>query len=165
MLPIDSEPTRSKVVTTTPDGILVTKHHQPTADAKRLTSFLNQKEFPKTSFLPATGEVGLALARSKLTDAGLSHVASLKHLESLSLEDCAGVTSAGMQHLVGLSELRHLTLRGTGVRFDGLTQLAANTKLTTLNILTTQASAADVEKLRKSLPNCEIVAIPPNPSG
>jgi hypothetical protein len=59
MLPIDSEPTRSKVVTTTPDGFLVTKNHQPTADAKRLTSFLNQKEFPKTSFLPATGEVGL----------------------------------------------------------------------------------------------------------
>jgi len=107
----------------------------------------------------------LALARSRLTDAGLSHVASLKHLKSLSLEDCAGVTSAGMQHLVGLAELRHLTLRGTAVRVDGLTQLAANRKLTKLNILTTQASAADIEKLRKSLPNCEIVAIPPNPAG
>ena len=107
----------------------------------------------------------LALARSRLTDAGLSHVASLKHLESLSLEDCASVTSAGMQHLIGLTELRHLSLRGTAVRFDGLTQLAANRKLTKLNILTTQASAADVEKLRKSMPNCEIVAIPPNPAG
>lgn len=107
----------------------------------------------------------LALARSQVTSAGLSHVASLKHLESLSLEDCTSVTSDGMQHIALLSELHHLTLRGTGVRFAGLTQLAANQKLRELNILTTQASAANLEKLRKLLPNCEIVSIPPNPSG
>jgi hypothetical protein len=73
----------------------------------------------------------LGLAKTKITDKGLAYLRSFPRLESLNLFDTQ-VTDDGLQHLQHLRALQQLGLIETGV------------------------TEAEVARLRKALPKCEI---------
>ena len=68
------------------------------------------------------------LENSKVTDAGLVHLAGLTQLQVLSLKT-ARVTDAGLVNLKGLTQLHYLDLRGTNVTGTGLEHLKGLTRL------------------------------------
>ena len=70
----------------------------------------------------------LSLADTRVTDAGMPHVAHLTDLEELHLDNTA-VTDAGIQLLGGLRHLRILDLKGTRVTDAGLAYLQPLTNL------------------------------------
>ncbi len=94
----------------------------------------------------------LDLHNTKISDAGLAHVAQLKQLMRLRLENTA-ITDAGLAHLQNLSQLEYLNLYGTKVSDAGLQHLAGLRQLQTLYLWQTQASAAGVAALQTRLPN------------
>lgn len=65
------------------------------------------------------------LGATKVTDAGLTHVARMTFLQGLGLSNNVQVTDAGLEHLREMSSLRTLDLRGTKVTETGVKQLAA----------------------------------------
>ncbi len=67
--------------------------------------------------------VRVELSRTKVTDAGLKHLAGLKQLRTLYL-DHTKVTDAGLKHLSGLRQLQWLHLGHTQVTDAGLKHLA-----------------------------------------
>ncbi|MCS7272507.1 MAG: hypothetical protein NZ703_15595, partial [Gemmataceae bacterium] len=72
---------------------------------------------------------------SKITDAGLAHLAQLTQLQQLDLESCSKITDAGLAHLAPLTQLQHLNLRGCDNITDaGLAHLAKLTQLQQLNL-------------------------------
>jgi Leucine Rich repeat len=75
----------------------------------------------------------LDLASSKITDAGLEHIARLPQLEHLALGPCPGVTDAGLMKLEPLTHLQELKLMGN---FDGsgLLHLADLKEMTSLTL-------------------------------
>ncbi len=73
----------------------------------------------------------LELRFTKITDAGLTHLEGMTHLEKLNLEN-TNVTDVGLDHLKGLTSLRVIQIYGTRVTDGG------------------------VKKLQQSLPNCKI---------
>ena len=59
----------------------------------------------------------------RISDGGLFHVAQLKHLQALDLED-ATISDAGIVHLEKLSSLRILNVRGTQITDQGFSRLS-----------------------------------------
>ncbi|CAI5476872.1 unnamed protein product [Closterium sp. Yama58-4] len=72
------------------------------------------------------------LFNTKVTDAGLPCLIDLPSLTLLALNECKGVTDAGMVHVGRLTALDDLALNLTAVTEDGLQQLTALTKPSTL---------------------------------
>jgi hypothetical protein len=99
--------------------------------------------------------VWLNLAATKVTDAGLAQLATLKHLQRLHLEK-TGVTDAGLAHLKALSDLRYLNLYGTKVTDAGLAHLQGLKKLKSLFLWQTGVTDAGAEGLAKSVPGIMI---------
>jgi hypothetical protein len=66
----------------------------------------------------------VTLGFTKVTDAGLVHLAGLPELEELGLAQTA-VTDAGLPHLKGLKKLKRLDLAGTKVTDKGAADLKA----------------------------------------
>jgi hypothetical protein len=66
----------------------------------------------------------VTLGFTKVTDAGLVHLAGLTDLEELGLAQTA-VTDAGLSHLKGLKKLKRLDLVGTKVTDKGAADLKA----------------------------------------
>lgn len=77
--------------------------------------------------------VGLDLTRTKVTDAGLKELASLKNLTSLSLTSTE-VTDEGIKDLAPLQNLKTLILWSTKVTDAGLKDLAPLKNLTSLSL-------------------------------
>ncbi len=77
--------------------------------------------------------VFLNLANTKVSDAGLKHFAGTNGFYSLTFSG-TDVSDAGLRHLEGMSKLRALTVDGTKVTANG------------------------VAKLKKKLPDCDILA-------
>ncbi len=122
----------------------------------------------------------LSLSYTKISDAGLVHVGGMKGLRVLGLGNTR-VTDAGMAHLSGLASLEILQLRSTRVTDAGLASLsgiptlrtlvlfdtavsdAAHAELLKMHALrelyigTTKMTAPGVERLRKALPNCNVI--------
>jgi hypothetical protein len=97
----------------------------------------------------------LSLRDTRVTDAGLAHLEGLTALDSLVLNDTA-VTDAGLVHLRGLTRLRNLSLDSTRVTGEGLNQLKDLKDLRQLTLYKTPVNAADVESLKKALPNLQV---------
>ncbi|MGD0900736.1 MAG: hypothetical protein ABR915_23130 [Thermoguttaceae bacterium] len=98
----------------------------------------------------------LALNGTGITDAGLAHLSRLAHLRWLWLNDTQ-VEGVGLTQLAGLTELQVLRLDGTQVTDTGLAHAARLTQLQWLSLAGTRVSDAGVAKLRKALPNCQIL--------
>src|SRR5262249_22199444 len=78
---------------------------------------------------------------TQVTDAGLSHLKGLDHLEVLRL-DGTQVTDAGMIHLKGLKSLNQLGLCSTRITDAGLLQISGLPKLNFLSLDNTQVTDA-----------------------
>ncbi|MFK7844776.1 MAG: c-type cytochrome domain-containing protein [Rhodothermales bacterium] len=97
----------------------------------------------------------LNLGRSSVTDAGMTHLKSLKNLSKLHLEKTA-VTDDGLAHLSNLERLEYLNLYGTAVSDNGLEHLKTLTNLSALYLWQSSATKAGAEKLQAAIPGLDI---------
>jgi uncharacterized membrane protein len=100
--------------------------------------------------------VGLDLARTRVSDAGLDELARFTALRRLHLEGTA-IGDAGLAHLAGLRRLEYLNLWGTRTSDAGLAHLAGLTALRRLYLWRTATTAQGVERLRAALPELTVV--------
>lgn len=82
----------------------------------------------------------LDLGGTRVTDAGLVHVAAMKNLTKLHLERSA-IGDAGLAELAGLEQLEYLNLYGTSVSDEGLASLKPLSKLRQLYLWQTKVSS------------------------
>jgi len=97
----------------------------------------------------------LNLARSKVTDSGLSALENLKNLRKLHLEKTQ-IGDAGLAHLKNLTNLEYLNLYGTNVTDSGLSQLEGLKKLRNVYLWQSKVTAAGAEALRKAIPGVHV---------
>ena len=100
--------------------------------------------------------VQLNLGKTGVTDAGLAQIKGMTTLTRLHLEQTK-ITDKGLANLKGLSNLEYLNLYGTEITDRGLDELAGLSKLKSLYLWQTKVTEAGVSKLKKALPNLEIV--------
>ncbi len=100
--------------------------------------------------------VHLNLRGQAVTDAMLVHLRPLTSLSRLHLE-LTPVTDKGLENLKGLVNLEYLNLYGTAVTDAGLKNLEGMKKLKSLYLWQTKVTDAGVARLRRSLPQVEIV--------
>jgi Leucine-rich repeat (LRR) protein len=68
-----------------------------------------------------------------LDDTGIEAIASLKSLESVSLQANTKIIDAGVASFAGLTNLKSLTLRGKGITNDALRHFRSLTQLQSLD--------------------------------
>ena len=95
------------------------------------------------------------LAGTRVTDAGLAALKPFSHLERLHLERTA-VTGATAGELRVLPKLDYLNLCLTAVADDALPAFANLTGLHQLYLFGSKVTPAGLDRLRASLPHCEI---------
>ena len=98
----------------------------------------------------------LHLSKANVTDSGMAHLQNMTNLTSLSLAGTQ-ISDAGLANISGLKKLVRLSLAQTSVTDAGLAHLYGLTNLEYLSLLDTSATTAGVRKLRRALPNCEII--------
>jgi hypothetical protein len=77
----------------------------------------------------------IGISGGEITDAGLAHLASLRHLETLYLFDARRITDAGMAHVGKMSTLRNLCLASnTAITDKGVAQIAKLRQLQELHL-------------------------------
>lgn len=103
-----------------------------------------------------TNLVTLTLDSTKVTDDGLEHLEGLTNLEQLTLTG-TDVTDVGLEHLMELNNLELLSLGSTKVTDAGLEHFKSLTNLKTLSLGSTSVTSAGVQKLRSDLPQCAIL--------
>jgi Leucine-rich repeat (LRR) protein len=95
----------------------------------------------------------LFLGGSGLTDAGLTGLKTLTHLESLDISDNPLVTNKGMATVKTLERLQTLHLAKTGVGDEGLMALLGLDGLRSLNVSDSKVTAEAAEKFADEMPN------------
>jgi hypothetical protein len=97
------------------------------------------------------------LSDTQITDTGLERVNVMKQLKYLGLGGTK-ITDAGLKHLAGLSQLEVIALDGTKITDAGLEHLKGMTQLQCLYLRETEeVTEVGVRKLKKALPNLQIV--------
>ena len=91
----------------------------------------------------------------RVTNDGVAHLSDCRKLSWLGLS-YTGVSDDGMKHLTELP-LTRIDLVNTGVGDNGLDHLAKISTLKTLTLTKTKATDAGVAKLKRSLPNCNVI--------
>jgi hypothetical protein len=106
---------------------------------------------------PIAGHVAqLDLARSKITDAALAHVAQCPKLVRLDLRQTA-VTDAGLKSLQSLSHLQSINLYGTAITDAGLEALAALPGLKNVYVSDTKVTAAGAQQAKAKNAQLKVV--------
>ena len=105
----------------------------------------------------------LTLDSTRISDEGLAHLAELDSLETLSL-DFTEVTDEGLKQLARIETLAALYLSGTRVTDAGLIHLAGLKNLRRLVVIRTDVTRQGVARLKRSLPECEILYNSPAPT-
>jgi hypothetical protein len=100
--------------------------------------------------------IHLDLANTGVTDAGLANLKGLTDLTELHLEGTK-ITDKALANLKGLANLEYLNVYGTQVTDAGLDQLAGMKKLKNLYVWQTKVTDAGAEKLKKVLPQVQVV--------
>jgi beta-lactamase regulating signal transducer with metallopeptidase domain/Leucine-rich repeat (LRR) protein len=110
----------------------------------------------------------LQLQQSKITDAGLAHLAGLDHLDKLLFFECRGIRGRGYVSLAPLKSLRQLMILGPQIDAQMTEALSSLTQLETLSLTPNQLppaglKAADVETLKnlKSLQSLSFMSQSP----
>ena len=88
-------------------------------------------------------------------DATLARVAKHESLKRLYLQGTK-VTNAGLRHLAGLNELHSLSLANTSVSDAGLKELEGLSALRQLDVQNTQVTAAGVTRLKAAIPELKV---------
>ncbi|MBL9131565.1 MAG: hypothetical protein JNG86_10220 [Verrucomicrobiaceae bacterium] len=131
------------------------------ADGKtyRFTALNVAKEFVDSgldALAPIADKIAsLDVAKSKVTDAGLTKIGAMKNLQELHLENTA-IGDAGLDHLKGLASLEYLNLYGTKVTDAGVAKLAGLGKLKALYLWQSGVTKTGVAALKAKLPNTHI---------
>src|SRR5438128_2654630 len=102
------------------------------------------------------GLVHLNLRGQEGTDANSVHLQPLTSVTRLHLENTK-ITDKGLENLRGLVNLEYLNLYGTPITDAGLVQLEGMKKLRSLYLWQTKVTDAGVARLKKALPQVEIV--------
>lgn len=97
----------------------------------------------------------LSLRGTHITATGLSHLRRLSGLRTLDLAHTE-TTNEGLAHLEAMTALRSLDLTGCPVNDEGLVHLKRLGFLKDLNLRSTQVSAAGVQAIKASLPECQV---------
>jgi len=97
----------------------------------------------------------LDLARTQITDAGLTKIGQLKNLSKLHLQQTA-VTDEGLAGLEGLEYLEYLNLYGTQVTDAGLEHLKGLKNLRAVYLWQTGVTKEGARALQEALPDLEI---------
>jgi hypothetical protein len=92
---------------------------------------------------------------SKMTDAGLDHLASLPSLWMLRL-DRSAITDAGLARLKSLKSLETLSLTETELTDSSVETLAGFRSVKSLDLDRSGISPAGIERLKQALPNARI---------
>jgi hypothetical protein len=96
----------------------------------------------------------------RITDAGLKHLQGLTSLKELDVSGSTvsperrTITNAGLEYL---RDLEKLNLGRTEVTDEGLRHLIPLTGLRMLSLKETHVTTAGVNRLQRTLPDCEIV--------
>lgn len=98
----------------------------------------------------------LDLRKTQIGNAGSKHLADLTNLKTLHLQQTQ-IGDEGVQHLSNLKNLEHLDLSDTNVSEKSIDILAQFTKLKLLALNPETFSFDARDKLRKRLPNCDII--------
>jgi hypothetical protein len=159
------------------------------ARAKDLTALeIGSRKLTDAGLATLTGlkrlnKLSLVLWEPKNTDAGLSHIAELAHLEMLTIDarnvssdalarivklpklivlfiDSPFITDADLELMVTARELVHLHLRDTNITDLGLTHLEKMTSLGWVNLSGTKVTAQGAAQLRNALPKCTVDVAP-----
>jgi hypothetical protein len=99
----------------------------------------------------------LDLARTNVTDASVKTAAAFPRLTHLDLRKTK-ITDAGLEALAACKHLNFINLFGTEVTDAGLASLASVKTLRGVYLYETKVTDAGVAKLRKALPEAEIVS-------
>lgn len=98
---------------------------------------------------------------TRISDAELLHLRSLKKLERLNL-NATSVSDDGVKHLKGMTNLRQLQLYDTNVTDAGLIHLSGMVNLELLILDGRKVTLSAVTTLQQALPSCMIVRQTPN---
>ena len=106
-------------------------------------------------------EIDLSLL--PITDAAIHHLAKLPRLRRLELlysEGFSGtkISDIGLKRLGQCSQLTHLNLIGARISDGGLSHIGHLRNLRHLELTNSTVTVMGVERLQKSLPNCEITS-------
>jgi hypothetical protein len=93
-------------------------------------------------------------------DETLQELAKAKSLTSLSIGAAAGISDEGLRIVSTWGGLAHLTFSSKTISDQGLRHLAGMNSLKTLNVQAEKLTPAGIEDLKRSLPNCQVVAAP-----
>jgi internalin A len=102
----------------------------------------------------------LKLSVTRVTDAAVEHLGSLKNLRWLDLSLCDQVGDPGLKHLAALPTLKGLNLNATAVSDAGLKHLASVKTLEHVQLRKTRVTDAGVRELQNALPGCKIIRSP-----
>ncbi|MDW7995999.1 MAG: leucine-rich repeat domain-containing protein [Gemmatales bacterium] len=103
----------------------------------------------------------LHLCGTGLTDVGLKELAALQNLTTLDLSDTP-ITDAGLKELAALKNLTTLDLENTRITDAGLKELARLKSLAVLYVDGgTKVTQRGIAELRKALPRCAIIEVIP----
>ena len=91
---------------------------------KRLRLMWQPSQCWKPRTRPQTSLEDLDLCTTRITDAGLKHLATLKNLRRLKLVNTQ-ITDAGIESLGRLTNLKHLDIGDTQISLDGANKLRA----------------------------------------
>jgi hypothetical protein len=102
------------------------------------------------SYFPRLDTVNLNF--SNINDEGLAHLANLRRLKTVYLEEYDDVTDIGLSHLAGLRELEYLSLLATSCTDEGVRNcIPGFSKLTYLDLAgipVTHDTAMELRKLK-----------------
>lgn len=95
------------------------------------------------------------LARTPVTDKGIAHLAGMKNLTKLHLENTK-VTDAALDTIKNLPNLEYLNLYGTAVTDAGIAKLAGMKNLKKVFLWQSKVTDAGAEKLSKAIPGVDV---------
>ena len=105
---------------------------------------------------PVAGEIlWMDLARTQVTDAGLSQLEDMKNLTRLHLENTR-IGDAGLDHLKGLANLEYLNLYGAQVTDAGIQKLAGLKNLKKIYLWQSKVTEEGAKKLAAQIPGLDV---------
>lgn len=99
--------------------------------------------------------VWLDLSRTQITDASMPVIASMKHIQKLSLIAC-NITDTGLAQLSGLNDLIQLNLTQTNVTDASTPVIEQMESLETVHLFQSQFTQEGIEQLRAARPDLTV---------